>query len=309
MFSTSCFPDDFLSGFHRLSVDQYIRVVPEDEDPRLEADTTPYTFRLPPELGYDDFPPLDSAQDSPKDTNKFTAYPYADVLKFSRTAFFELFKLPPEVRELVWEASMRADESFSDTIHLRHVYRREEPERPSFLPRICYLSNLTRDETVAVFMRNTGFIISSIEDNFFLREFIASVPNGQLNIRELRFRNFDFFPEHDHETGAFHIENSDLELAVHCEGLRTVHLTIGPRFIIFRAFEKDTGRHVYRARSTEELVAKYRLRRLLDCKMLRTVHWHGLWMTDQHERVLRGLADWIKAEFASRGRKTEYTVT
>ncbi|EAT89740.1 hypothetical protein HBH56_018940 [Parastagonospora nodorum] len=312
MFSTTAFPDDFLPSFSRLYVDSHIRVVSRDEDPRLGLQTDTYTFQRPPKYGQDDFPPLDSAQasDALEVTDTSGAYTYADVLKLSRTTGFDLFEFPPEVRELVWEAAMRAGGTFSNGIHLRsHVYRREEPDRPSFLPRVCFLSRSTRDETVAVFMRNASYIIASIHDNVFLRKFIASVPGGQLNIRELSFRNFDFFPEHDRETGVLNTEDSDLELAVHCEGLRTVHLTMGPRFIGYHVLDEDTGQYDHRFRSTEELVTKYHLRRLLDCERLRTVHWHGLWMTTEHERVLRGLANWVKAEFASRGRKTEYTVT
>lgn len=175
----------------------HIRVVSGDEDPRLRFDTNTYAFQHPPTHGQGEFPLLDSAQasDALEVTDASGTYTYADVLKLGRTSGFDfLFNFPPEIRELVWEATMRADDSFSGGIHLRpHVYRREEPDRPSFLPRVCYLSKSTRDETFAVFMRNASYIISSIHDNASLRKFIATVPDGQLNIRELYFRKFDFF--------------------------------------------------------------------------------------------------------------------
>jgi hypothetical protein len=51
---------------------------------------------------------------------------------------------------------------------------------------------------------------------------MTSVENGEFNVRELKFRDFDFFPKYDRHSGAWIPENSDLELAVHCKGLCTV---------------------------------------------------------------------------------------
>jgi hypothetical protein len=129
------------------------------------------------------------------------------------------------------------------------------------------LSKSTRDRTVDVFMRNSSYLIKCLGDNIFLRNFIASVPKGRRNVRDL----FQYG-----QTGAPIAKISDLELAVHCKGLRTIYLTLGPRFIGRHVFPEDGGQSVYRLRNTVQLVAKYHLRRLLDCEKLRTVRWHGL---------------------------------
>ena len=77
---------------------------------------------------------------------------------------------------------MRDDGDFDQIdgrIAIRDSVRlKDNPKHPRFLPKLCFISKAIKDEIVAVFMRNSKFMIASIHDNIFFREFIASVANG-----------------------------------------------------------------------------------------------------------------------------------
>jgi hypothetical protein len=279
--------------------DTHIRVIPADQDPRLRSRKTPNANQQLPSNDEENFPSLvaNTAQLAitiPTWTLRKQTFSEVLVMRFR-----PFLQLPVEIRELVWEASMRADNNIRPSpdasMHVYWVYPGNGSMNPHFLPQVCLVSKSMRDETIGVFMRNTMFAIPSIVGNQFFRQLIATVKDGSKHVRALFFPNFDFFPDKDRVTGERIEKNSDLELAVDCLGLRKVRMKFGLRHLHF---------------SVQELLEKYRLRRLLDCENLETVHLdgkdYGYCMAPE---VLDHLADWIKAEFASKNREVNCFVT
>jgi hypothetical protein len=244
-----------------------IRVIPADQNPRLAYKTPKYTDRVPPKLDMANFPPL----------------PRPSILE----------RLPMEIRELIWAHVMRAEDvGYSNSILVRYcVWRGDKPARPRFVPRLYFLSKATQDEILGVFLRAQTFAISSIWDNTFLRNYIASVQDGALHVRNLCFYNFDFFPNNDPTTGLRLAANSDLELAVDCPGLHTVDLTFGRRFLGGMPWDNVTQHNVFAAHTVEHVVDRYRLRRLLDCNMLHIIRLYGKDYGLGPVQVLQDLAD------------------
>jgi hypothetical protein len=278
--------------------DTRIQVIPADQDPRLRSRTTPNTNQQLSRNDEENFPSLvaNTAQlATTTPTWPLRKQTFSEVLVMRFRPFLQL---PVEVRELVWEASMSADNKIRPTsdasMHVYWVYPESGSMNPTFLPQACLVSKSMRDETIGVYMRNTMFAIPSKFGNQFFRQFIATVKDGSKHVRALHFPNFDFFPDKDRVTGERIEKNSDLELAVDCLGLRKVRMTFGLR-------------HLYA--SVEELLEKYRLRRLLDCENLETVHLDGKDYGYIAPEKLDHLADWIKAEFASKNRQVNCFVT
>lgn len=220
-----------------------------------------------------------------------------------------LVALPPEIRELIWETRMRDAGDFRFCVDIRDsVKMGDSAKRPWFLPQLCFFSNATKDEIIAVFMRNSVFMIASIHDNRFFREFIASVLDGPKHVRELHFDFFDCFPDYDKEGNKIAL-NSDLELAVHCTGLSTIRMTFARWRLQVEECDEENEQDADRDRTVAVLVEKYRLRRLLDCGNLRKIHWAGRYGYGWPVRVLTDLANWVEAEFAKKNHRVETIVT
>jgi hypothetical protein len=301
---------DHLAGFTN---DTRIRVISADKDPRLRFHRATNSHQQPPEDNEENFPSLPTSGTQHRVTGSILS---SGKLTYS-TALVQCFRqfgqLPVEIRELIWEARMRADDklnpSLDGTISRQWVFREADARNPRFLPRLCYVSKSMRDEITGVYMRNSIFVIPSIAGNTFFGEFIASVKMGSSHVRQLFFPNFNFFPDFDSRTGQRIPTNSDLELAVDCLGLRKVGMTFGRRHFQKEGTDHDSGVQVMRLLSVEELVEKYRLRRLLDCMYLRKVHLDGKYYTSAPPKVLRDLADWLEAEFASKNHHIKCEVT
>jgi hypothetical protein len=207
---------------------------------------------------------------------------------------------------MIWEAYMYADGTLDDysRVHIRYCVRIGcNTSHPHFMHSLVDVSERTRNAIIAVQMRNSRFMISSIRDNMFFRRFIASVQDGPKHVRELHFDNFDFFPDHDPTTGARIPRNSDLDLAVDCTGLHTMRITMGRRFL----GTTDTNGN-YTEKTVQELVDKYRFDRLLDCGKLRKIILDGKHGPFGSVKVLDDLANWIKAGFAKKNHGIECEV-
>jgi hypothetical protein len=293
-------------------MDTRIRVIPVDQDPRMAHKTTLYATQARPKQDETSFPFL-QAQMYPRTAPKQTPvmHTYLDVLVHGLNRPKILEKVPQEIREMIWEASLRAEggPSYGSTFIRNCLWGGSDLADPRFLPRLCFLSKSTKDEIAGVFMRSQVFYISSIRDNTFFRKSIASVKDGAKHVRELHFLNFDFFPNNDRVTGERIPTNSDLELAVDCYGLHTVKLTMGRRFLGANWWDNDTQQYVWRPQTVANLVEKYRLRRLLDCKKLRKICWDGKTNGNGSVQVLQDLAEWVEAEFAAKNHHVECVVT
>lgn len=206
-----------------------IRTIPADQDPRQATalESSP-AQGPPPPLSGPQFPSLCERVTAPRNGDPkptSPAYTYSHVLLYGINRPSILVKLPLEIREMIWEAYMRAHGIFMIyRIYIRDSVRMtDDPVRPRFLPPLRTISNSTWDKIIGVFMRNSPTMITSIHDNVYFRKLIAGIENGPAHVRELHFEYFGFFPNYTKDGERIPV-NSDLELAVDCKGLQTLRL-------------------------------------------------------------------------------------
>jgi hypothetical protein len=96
-----------------------------------------------------------------------------------------------------------------------------------------------------------------------------------------------------------------------CHGIRKVAMTFGARHLrqTVLTVTEDTEEWSTRPMSVEELVDRYRLRRLLDCKNLHTIRLDGKHHFRDEPEVLQDSADWLKEKFAKMNRQVKCEVT
>jgi hypothetical protein len=219
-------------------------VIPADEDPRLSYASSASNGEQPPAQDAENFPALnpnatpDIRTEEDGSNPKRPARTYSDAVNFRINI---LVRVPPEIRAMIWEYHLPNDPEFNEYIPIRYcVGLNCDPARPHFLHPLWVLSKVTRDETVAVYMRHLTFILTSMRDTVFFRKFIATVQDGPKHVRELHFTHFDFFPDMDMNTGQRILKNSGLELAVDCTGLQTVLLRFGRCFLGTDVLDNNT---------------------------------------------------------------------
>jgi hypothetical protein len=86
-------------------------------------------------------------------------------------------------------------------------------------------------------------------------------------------------------------------------------LKFGRRFLGVEKEDDDTKQAVYHPHTVQQIVSKYRLRRLFDCARLRNIYWAGRTNGVASVQLLQDLADWVEAEFASRNHEVACVVT
>lgn len=194
--------------------------------------------------------------------------------------FDHFMDLPVELREFIWEIVMR------DNTHMvsswiekcaEYVLRPNEfihehlmvpdlynAECTRIVPRMCRVSNITRYETVGVYLRNYVVIIASIKHNQHFESFLQTVRKGYEAIRSIHFTHFAFFP-----TG--YPQNVDLELAVRCTALHTIKLTFDVWKLEDWRSVGDNGGLTFSPRRVDEMWTHYKFDRLLDCHNLRNL--------------------------------------
>jgi len=213
--------------------------------------------------------------------------------------FIRMLKIPLEIRESIWEWTMRKEIYLSESRRKNHAfhlkdavairgYDTSDPKHPRFLPSICHVA----EEAIPVFIRNSTFMIASYNGNQFFRKFLETVPNGVGHVRSLRFEFFDCFPEGVEK-------NSDLELASDCHGLHTLEMSF--HYTKVTKVWYDDVSDTWRAgnpREVKDLVAQFRLKNLLGCASLRKIIWRskGMYGRDTLEALER-LGEWAKEEF------------
>ncbi|KAH7081246.1 hypothetical protein BKA63DRAFT_530367 [Paraphoma chrysanthemicola] len=321
MFSTTILDADYLESFGRITLTpSRIRIVAFDEVSRVTNVPPVSKYRRKPLVHDIKQFPLVKEQSSTLTTVSKDPKPlllqhsYSDILVYGKNRPKILEVLSIEIRELVWEACMRCEGVFTKSllgrINIRDsVKRKDNPKRPRFLPKLCFISKMTYNEVVAVFMQNSKFMIASIHDNVFFRNFIASVENGPKHVRELHLDFFDCFPDYDKEGKRFPV-NSDLELAVACTGLETLQMTFKHwRLEDDPKYDEINEDFVQSHKTVPELVDKYRLLRLLDCGKLRTIRRDGCRGYGGPLTNLHDLAAWVEAEFAKKNHRIQTVVT
>lgn len=285
----------------------HLRIVPAEDDPRLLSPSATPPLEPPPHYDDTSYPSL-VANGSVRPALPLPTYTYSEVLTLEGGRPPNMLEwLPLEIREKIWQARLDAmDDYFFISLRNYSVYTRSQT--PRFLPAMCHISKSTKDETIGAFLRRATFQLHTDTDVNFLKEITASVAGGERHVRHLVFATFDYFSGYDHNTGELIPLNPRLELAVHYSALRTIRMTFG-RYYLLHTIYNDDGLGTSSPYSVDELVTKYRLRRLLDCQNLRTVYFLGKNRGFEDLAVLQDLADWVDGEFASLKRLVECKVT
>jgi hypothetical protein len=210
--------------------------------------------------------------------------------------FHRFLDLPKELRLEIWKKALGVD---TKVIAVREAVKRgDDPARPKSLPRFCYTSHATFEETVATTIESSQMMVCSYADNQFLRSFLAAVPSRFQLVRHL---NFDFFSRFKEAFGV----NADLELAFECKGLRTIKLNFHCNNLTYWVLEGDydDGLTRYPAEA-KDLFAKYKLARILDCDALSNiiVEYSGLFCEVAVEAA-KGLGELLVQKFADKAAK------
>lgn len=210
-----------------------------------------------------------------------------------------LEKLPMEIREMIWKYCMPTADSVGNTIHMFRpsLWTNGDLTRPRFLPKICYILTVTREETIGAFVRSCVFCTMGNKDIANLLAFAGSFDGGLSHIRAshlIMFGNYKLRKSpHDPK-----LKNEDLEFAIACRGLRTVRLWFDRDHLKTPVKPEGVLYWIHKPLPVEEFVEYYHLRRLFDCEKLRLVY------LDREPRGtgavdgLQDLAEWIQAEFA-----------
>lgn len=170
---------------------------------------------------------------------------------------------------------------------------------PSFLPEICYKIEETQQETIAVVIEGSQFIVTRLQDHKYLQAFLNAAPGRFELIRQLSFPYFSRFRPEKYS------KNQDLELAVKCTGLHTIKSTFHPDPITYFVLHGDYEDGLTRtACAATVLFDKFRLERLLDCKMLKKIIIeHVDFYSVAAEEAAEGLGQLLQQKFANKAIK------
>ena len=142
------------------------------------------------------------------------------VAELPNPTFHRFLDLPTELRLIAWELATRGQlytwtaksslHYMQDVINIcDYVKIKDSPTSPKFLPVIYPTSLTTKNETIAVLIEGSAFMVASIHDNIFLQNFLKAADGRLSKCRQLHFDYFGRFPDG-------YEKNADLELAAEC---------------------------------------------------------------------------------------------
>lgn len=227
-------------------------------------------------------------------------------------------KLPVELRLQIFEEVIR-ETRIPQTYWIGNKRHFEYPieiwgrtggpaERPHFLPAICRTSRWILEETIAFFIRNSTFWISTSAGNHFFQQFLASIPDGFAHVRSLHLCLLARSP-----LGDIGLRNGNFRLAQKCPNLRTLHLEFHHgRLFRLTPYARSLPRQPC---SVQKNFERYHLGMLLECRSLTGITLRGLrsrysMFLGLEEHCLDEMAWWMKGEFAQKGQmvQTSYVV-
>ncbi|KAH7091551.1 hypothetical protein FB567DRAFT_577405 [Paraphoma chrysanthemicola] len=120
------------------------------------------------------------------------------------TPFIGFMNAPVEVREIIWQYLMQNQRHlvnrergkwaryFVDPVEIRELRRAwNNVSGPNFLPPLCRISVVLKDEIIGVYLRNSMFMVASFEDNRLLDGLLQPVKKGYESVRSIHFAFFD----------------------------------------------------------------------------------------------------------------------
>ncbi|KAH7366611.1 hypothetical protein BKA66DRAFT_573277 [Pyrenochaeta sp. MPI-SDFR-AT-0127] len=290
-----------------------VYIVPQNQDPRRSVrshQSEPFRFRC--EL----FPPLPSRKELDQASLEIlvsTPWPcyssrvhhsFSDheeiqseiTSTLSPPEFHSFLKLPSELRRMIWMLGLQTE--LKEVLVRHFVNKRDDPKDPKYLPAFCYLSKKIMEEMVAIFIVGSQFTVCSVRDNAYMWSFLEANPARFKHCRQLNFDYFGRFPEEI-------LVNQDIEMAVRCKGLTTIKLTFHVDTLTYWVSEGSYEDGFTRAPYTaDRLFVRYRLKRLLGCRMLKTIIIeHAGYFSEEAEHVARELGELLKLEFMNKAEK------
>ena len=215
---------------------------------------------------------------------------------------------------------------FGDVVVSNHVNLskrcrpRATPASPSFLPTMFRNSPTAPYEEIPIWIANKVFLIRDYAGLQLFTRFLDSLPAGigRASVRHLSYCApevlYLLYP-HTYPTRGPMPYNPGIQLATTCPGLRSIRLDLPGKSLVHWP-EDEYGRpidvpdsFIAEPRTVEEIVERYKLQQLFECKSLESVmvitplHRDVMDHTrnDSAEQAGRDLVRWIKEEFNRRG--------
>jgi hypothetical protein len=277
-----------------------IHYVAFDLDPR-KSQATSNPASPPFKLSPSEFPPLSGCRTTSTSLSKTTTQRYVDVVTGGRTHFG---MLPLEVREMVWEHTLRAQGFTEREVDVK-VWM---VPSAGLLPPLCSsVSQGIRGESTRVYLTNNIFVIRDIASNSYFTALLETIQEGKgfKAVKELWFTSFHWFPGVE-QCG----ESNDIKLMSRCTGLKRVKFTSHP----FKFVKNKVSGSGYDLKTIDELVDFYDLQKIFMCRELRQITFdiildvvedcHG----DPHAQI-EALGAWIVEGFRKMGKTVALNVT
>ena len=183
------------------------------------------------------------------------------------------------------------------------ISKNVNPMRLKNMPPMCYTSKQTIEECIALVLEISQLQFVSLYDNKLLRAFLDAFPGRWNHVRHLSFNLFSRLPEGS-------AVNQDLELAVVCNGLRTLKFGFRVSDLTTWDMEEGTEEVARRACEADQLFTKYKLGRLLDCDKLDEIIIHQAYVSSTAaDEAAERLCAFLEDNFARKSPTQKIVVT
>jgi hypothetical protein len=234
--------------------------------------------------------------------------------------------LPIEIREQIYSLIIflkpRTTPHNYSTVSAADAIHGADPRYPSFLPKLCRVSEATRLEVGLFFIRNTEFGLLYPQHCIYFAQFLRTFPanDGFAAIRRL---DFQLFSRHRPDAGQ---TNAYIELMKKCEGVTEVRMKFEMWYLLKHRLDYSSRTQFtldeleQRSRETldlDRIVAVYRLEGLLELLGLTRLTievWPRIHVfttvgiitaVPDCWPLMEGLVEWVRKGFAERGRRVE----
>jgi hypothetical protein len=184
---------------------------------------------------------------------------------FEHRKFTRFTSLPVELRELIYEYSMRRDDHFAIPAQAASRAFRTRRMIGNHLPAVCFTNKTERLVATSVFIRNSSFSLECAVDAIAMTSWLERMNNG-LFFGSVRRMEINYTPS-DRMSG-FAI---DFDFLRRCTCLRELTISIPLEELNLVTYNNAGVPISSRPRTQNELLTKFQLARILECADLRVV--------------------------------------